>query len=49
MQVTSLLGAEGLSLFQNSIDFSVVRLKGFSDIFHLMSTWEPGVMDGSEE
>jgi len=49
MQVTFLLGTEGLSLFQNSIDFSVMRLKGFSDIFHLMPSWEPPVMGGSEE
>lgn len=45
----SLLGAEGSSLSQTSINFGVWRLKGFSDILHLMPTREPGITNGSEE
>lgn len=37
-----LLGAEGLSLFQNTTDFSVMRLKRFVDIFFLMPAWSQG-------
>lgn len=43
------LGAERLSPVQNIIDFRVERLEGFSDLFQLTPTCEPGVMGGSEE